>query len=123
MTMPNEMPYKRAEDAFRAAQASCVREMGSFCEAHGGVDCKSCSKYKEGIRRREKRFASEVKETIFEDGLRDGKTIRLRKSKDYFHLEIGKFFDLPPRFTAERHIVITEAEMPVIKQMMGIIKL
>ena len=118
MTMPNEMPYKTAEAACQAAQYSCIRERGNFCQAYGGVNCKDCKKYEAGIERRRKKHIQEKKQTIRSIVSQDGKTIRLRKVNDDFVLEVGKFFDSPPIFIQERSLLIYNEEMAFVRELL-----
>lgn len=123
MTMPRgEMPYNSPEEACQAAQQSCIRERGHFCEAYDGVNCKDCPKYKEGIQRRKKRFTEEEKQTICSVILEDNTRFRLRGNKDYVRLEVGKFFDQPRLFIAERSIVFAREEVSVVKELMAMLK-
>jgi len=117
-----ERPYSSSEEACRAAQENCIRERGHFCEAYGGIICKSCSKYKEGIIRRKKKFTKEEKETISYAISEDNKIVRLRKDENYFYLEIGKFVDSPQLFITERSIVINKEEMSAVKQLVAMVK-
>lgn len=122
MTMPNEMPCRSAEEACQAAQATCVRERGHFCEAYHGVSCKTCSRYEEGIKRRGKRYVQEKKQTIRSVVSQDGNTIRLRKVNDNFLFEVGKFFDSPPLFIPERSILIYKEEMALTSGLLSSVR-
>lgn len=122
MTMPNEMPYRSAEEACLAAQGTCIRERGSFCEAYDGVSCKTCPKHEEGIKRREKRYTQEKKQAIRSVVSQDGNTIRLRKVNNDFLFEVGKFFDSPPLFIPERSILIYRKEMALTKELLSSVR-
>lgn len=122
MTMPNEMPHRTAKEACQAAQASCIRERGDFCQAYGGVNCKGCEKYEAGIQRRRKLYEQEKKQTIRSVISQDGNTIRLRKVNDDFLLEVGRFFDSPPIFISERTVLIYKKEMALTRELLASVR-
>jgi len=123
MTMPRwEAPHKTPEAACQAAQGSCIRERGDFCQAYGGINCKSCEKYEAGIQRRRKKYVQEKKQTIRSIVSQDGNIIRLRKVNDNFLLEVGKFFDSPPIFIRERSSLIYNEEMAFVRDLLASVR-
>ncbi|MFA6974090.1 MAG: hypothetical protein WC238_05130 [Parcubacteria group bacterium] len=105
-----------ARKAFLADQSSCIRTRGEDCFAYGGGGCKSCSKRKEGIKRRLAAFRKEKEQTITEKVSWAGETVRERKDGDYLCIEFGRRpSDAKTIFIVKRSIIITSRERNLLK--------
>lgn len=120
-----EMPHATAKEAMLAAQESCIRERGNRCIAYDGINCSSCPKYQEGLKRREEKIEREKKAIVAQIILTTSmssssrKIMRLRKEGSCYNLEIGYVYDdYPGLFRREEFLILTKEEKEIAARLL-----